>query len=61
MDFIEQLFGLAPDSDDGSLVLPILVVVVAMIVVAVAWCVPPVRAAMWRYIAPVLERLIGRD
>jgi len=61
MDLIEQLFCLDPDSGAGSLVLLILLVVAAVIVVAVLWLAPPVRTAVWRYIGPVLERVIGRD
>jgi len=61
MDWIEQLFGVAPDNGDGSLELLIMLVVAAVIVVTVIWFVRPARNAVLSYFAQIQERLLGRD
>jgi len=60
MDWIEQWFGIAPDSGDGTLELLIWLVVAAAIVFAAVWRVPRARTAALRLFAQLHAIAIGR-
>jgi len=60
MDWIESLFGFAPDNGDGTFELMITALVVTVVAVAVVWKVPRARAVALRFFAHVQARLAGR-
>ena len=51
MDWIEQLFGFAPDNGDGTLELTLTLAVIVVLAAAVMWKVPRARAAALRMFA----------
>jgi hypothetical protein len=48
MDWIEQLFGFAPDNGDGTLELTLTLAVIVVLAVVVFWKVPRARTAAAR-------------
>jgi len=51
MDWIENLFGFAPDNGDGTFELMVMVLVATVVIVAVVCKVPRARAAAVRFFA----------
>jgi len=60
MDWIERLFGVAPDNGDGSLELLIFVALVAIVTLGVIWRVPRARDALLIFFER-LQRTLGRN
>jgi hypothetical protein len=49
MDWIERLFGVAPDNGDGSLELLIFVALVAVVAIGIPWRIPRARDALLQF------------
>ena len=49
MDWIERLFGVAPDNGDGSLELLIFVALVAIVAIGILWRIPRARHALLQF------------
>ena len=60
MDWIERLFGVAPDNGDGSLELLIFIALVAIVAVGILWRIPRARDAALHFFER-LHRRFGRD
>jgi hypothetical protein len=56
MDWIERLFGVAPDNGDGSLESLIFVALVAVVTIGLLWRIPRARHALLQF----FERLHKR-
>ena len=60
MDWIERLFGVAPDNGDGSLELLIFVALVAIVALGVIWRVPRARDGLLMFFER-LQRTLRRN
>jgi hypothetical protein len=60
MDWIETLFGFAPDNGDGTFELMITALALTVVAVAVVWKVPRARAVALRFFAQMQARFAGR-